>query len=159
MKDLVSKYWMMTVLVTAPLARHFSENGTIDALTGLAVWSILWIIFAIVVILFLIGAVCHFMPDEITKVEGVEKMTKPFKKMRWWKSAINMSIVLSVYIYVDWAGPAILYTITSVGLLCGVALLKSGIMKVLEAHGIELPVDEDEKPDELKNLKTNSLEN
>lgn len=159
MNEFLKKYWMMAILISAPLVRHFTENSTIDALTGLAVWSLLWVIFAIVVLVVLIGGACHTWSDEM-KVDGLDKMTKPFAKMKWWKSAINASLVLAAYIYVEWTGPAILYTINTVGLYGGMALLKSGMIKVMEANGIEIPeelADPDEKPDELKNLKKSSL--
>lgn len=152
MNEFLKKYWMMAILISAPLIRLYTENSTIDALTGLAVWSILWVIFLIALVVVAIGAACHVWSEDM-KVDGLDKMTKPFAKMKWWKSAINASLVLSVYIYIEWTGPAILYTISTVALYGGLAMLKTGINKVMEAHGIEIPVDPDEKPDELKNLK------
>jgi len=156
MKEFAKKYWITAILLLVPLVRHFSENSTIDALAGLIVWSSLWVVFAIMLIVLLVGSCCHFIPNEM-KVEGMEKMTKPFAKLKWWKSLLTMIPILGVFIYVDWSGPAVLYTINVIGMWTCIHIMKSGIIKVCEAHGVELP-EEDEKPDELKNLKKSLLD-
>jgi len=147
MKEFLKKYWMMAILLAAPLIRHFTENATIDGLTGLAVWSVLWVMFIIAVVAVGIGAACHIWSGDM-KIDGLDKVTKTtFENMKWWKSLINASLVLSVYIYVDWSGPAILYTLSAIGMYAGISMIRSGMAKVVEA---QTPVDSDEKPAELE---------
>ncbi len=145
---------MTAILLIAPLLRHFSENSVIDALTGLAVWGILWVIFVIMAIFLLVCIASQFFPESV-KVEGLEgaqKMLKPFAKLKWWKSLISYSAVIGVFIYVDWSGPAVLYTINSAGMWAAIVLMRKTILKVCEKLGIEFPetVTETTPADDLK---------
>jgi hypothetical protein len=124
--------------MAAPLIRHFTENATIDALTGLVVWSLLWVMFIVVLIIMAMGVACHAWFDSMS-VDGLNKAMKlTFEKARWWKSTIHICLILGVYIYVEWTGPAILYTITAVGMYIGMMMIKTGINKAFIAQGIDV---------------------
>ena len=150
---------MTSILLVAPLLRHFSENSVIDSLAGLAVWGILWVIFVIMAIFLLVCIAAQFFPEsvKVDGLEGAEKMMKPFAKLKWWKSLLSYSAVIGILVYVDWSGPAVLYTINSAGMWAAVVLMRKTILKVCEDQGIELST-EDDKPDELKNLKKSLLD-
>jgi hypothetical protein len=153
MKKLLKDYWLTALLIAAPLIRHFSENSTIDALAGVAVWGTMWLIFVCACIVALIGVACHVASDSITINDGFEKLHGQFRKLKWWKSAITVSLVLGTMIYVDWPGPAVLYTINMALMWGGFYAVFSGVEKVCEANGIELPEPEvDEKEDLKKSL-------
>jgi len=143
MKDLVKTYWITAILLLAPIVRYFTENATIDALTGLVVWSILWLFFGIA-LLVLIAGVAFYSWFEEMKTDGFEKLAKPFQKLKWWKTFIHTTLVLGAYIYIEWTGPAILYTISLTVMWCGLAFLKSGMMRAMKAKGIEIPTDTEE---------------
>lgn len=157
MKEFAKKYWITAIMLFAPLIRHFSDNSTVDALMSLIVWGALWVVFPIVMIILLVAIAAHFFPKDM-KVDGIEKMAEPLKKLKWWKSLITMSLILGVFIYVDWSGPAILYVINTAGMWAAITMIMSAINKIYEAQGIEPSEPEDEKPDELKNLKKSLLD-
>lgn len=157
MKELIKSYWITAILLLAPIIRHFTENTTIDALTGLVVWSLMGLLAACGFLILIAGFVFNTWHSEI-KQDGFEKLAKPFRKLKWWKTAIHATLILGAYIYIEWTGPAILYTISLTILWCGLMLLKSGLSKAMEAAGIELPADLEEAPVDLKDdLKKSSL--
>lgn len=148
---IIKNYWTIVVLVTFPLLRELSTNGTVDALIGLVVWALMLFLLLAGFVVFFVGAFTVNSPEDM-KVDNIEKMTEPFKKMKWWKSAIHISIILGVYIYVDWTGPAVTYTIAMILMLTGVAMLRNGLNKIMELNGIVATVDPKDS------LKGNMLE-
>ncbi len=156
MKDLLKSYAIFAIMLTFPLIRHFTENSTVIALTELVVWSAVIILTAISTIFFAMSCVFYTQFDEmkINGIDNIEKIVKPFKSLRWWKSGINVAIVLGVLIYVQWTGPAILYVIGSVAMITGIQIFRAMILKVAKENGYDELEDEvDDKTD----LKKSSL--
>ena len=152
----IKHYWIPAALVAAALIQHFTTNSTIDALTGLIVWGTLGIVSLVAVLMLLMGWACHAFTDSIKTVDGLDKAADAFKQLKMWKSFIVLSIVLGTFIYVDWPGPAVLHTINFVVMWSSVFLLRSGILKVCEKNGIELP--KSTKADDSDDLKKSVLD-
>ncbi len=128
MKDIIKTYWIAIILIIAPVLRQLTENSTIHALSGLVVWSLLWFIFVTSLFILLSGVVFIFWLDDL-KIDKVENAMEIFQKVQWWKMFIHVTPVLGTYVYVEWTGPAILYTIVITMTFSGIMCFKAGLEK------------------------------
>jgi len=160
MKQFLKDYGAIIIVMLAPLIQHFTSNATVDALTSFAVWSVMVILLAVGVFLFGVALIFYGIADDLKgkDIESAQTIMEPFKKMKWWKTAIFISCVLSVYIYVEWPGPAVTYTAAMVLMLSSISMFKTSVIKIAKANGIAIG-DETVDPDtdEATDLKKSSL--
>lgn len=152
--DKLKGYILWAITLSLPIIQHYSTNNTIDTLISIVVWSIMLLLLLIGVIVAFMGLAFWFMKDEM-EVDKMEATLKPLAKMRWWKTAITLTVTLGVYAYVDWTGPAVTYVFAIAGLWIGASTIRAAINSVVETHNDST---DDGKPDELKNLKRSLLD-
>lgn len=146
-------------MLLLPLARHFSENSTIDAVSSLIIWGLMWFVFVMALLVAVIGVVCHLVPDSLTYKQSLETVHEGFAKLRWWKTLMVYSAVMGVFVYVDWSGPAVLYTLNTILMWGGYLMIRAGVKKMMKEQGIEISDDEikDVKKSILEDLKKSTL--
>ncbi len=122
MKLNVSSWWIAAVVVTFPFIRDLSTNGTLNTLIAVTIWILMGLTLLLTIAFFCMAIGIYASPHSKLYKDNFDK---DFNKLALWKTAISSTIILSVYIYTDWTGPAIVYMISMVLGVLSVALIRS----------------------------------
>lgn len=143
LKHKLSGWTLWGILLALPFIREFSTNGTVDALIGIVVWSIMVCLGLMGIIVLGMGVIFWANSDNMT-IPELEKAHKPLAKFKWWKSLLTGSTVIAAYAYVDWTGPAVVYFLALAAIVGGATILRSTINNAIKEHKESNTVHEDD---------------
>lgn len=143
MKEKLAGYGMWGILLALPFIREFSTNGTVDALIGIVVWTLMIFLGLMGIVVLGMGVIFWANSDNMT-ISELEKAHKPLAKFKWWKSLLTGSAVLAAYAYVEWTGPAVVYFLALAAIVSGATILRSTINNAIKEHKESNIVHEDD---------------